>query len=65
MKIGDLVKLKHDRESVGLITHVDPVSFVRGRAVSYKVKVAWSHSQYKCAAVPQYSWQLEVINAQD
>jgi hypothetical protein len=60
MKIGDLVRFKHDYDSVGIVSDVDPNIH---DSVTYKVWVSWNHMMNRIT--PVYSYQLEVINAQD
>lgn len=57
MKVGDLVKIKHVPEAIGLVTWRDPN--IHG-SVTFKVKAAWAHLNMNEQS--RYSFELEVIN---
>ena len=57
MKVGDLVRFKHDHKSVGLITDVDPNLH---DSVTYKVQIIMPKHLDEEKVI--YSYQLEVIN---
>ena len=59
MKVGDLVRYKHDHKSVGLITKVDPN--IHG-SVTYKVWVVMPTPDLPGHEMVTYNYQLEVIN---
>ena len=61
MKVGDLVRYKHDYTAVGLITKIDPNVY---DSVTYKVWVALSRLMNNAhgPADVTYNYQLEVIS---
>jgi hypothetical protein len=60
VKVGDLVRYKHDRESVGLITKVSPNIH---NSVTYPVWAMMSaRDVFDSEEQMIYNYQLEVVN---
>ena len=57
MKVGDLVKVKHAPETLGIITEVKNPN----NSVTFRVVARWLHLDMK--KQDRYSFELEVINA--
>ncbi len=62
MKVGDLVKYKHDQKLMGLVTKIDPNIH---DSVTYQVWVMFPPGPLPGREKVTYNYQLEVINAQD
>ena len=58
MKVGDLVKIKHAVDTLGVVTHVSANPTHR---VTFRVTVNWVHMDMR--EETRYSFELEVINA--
>jgi len=58
MKVGDLVKIKHAPDTVGVVTEIKPNP---NNSVTFRVVAHWLHLGMK--KQDRYSFELEVINA--
>ena len=57
MKVGDLVRIKHAPDTIGLVTQIKPNP---NNSVTFRVVACWLHLGMKNQ--DRYSFELEVIN---
>lgn len=67
MKVGDLVKIRHDSSTLGLVIDLgdgtpeaDRHPVLQGSPITYRVQVAWNYLDVGMSA--PWNWQLEVIS---
>jgi len=57
VQVGDLVKIKHASDTIGIVTQVGDI----GSGVTFRVNANWLHLDMR--EQTRYNFELEVINA--
>ena len=57
MQVGDLVKIKHGPDTIGVVTQIKPNP---NNSVTFRVVANWLHLDMK--EQDRYNFELEVIN---
>ena len=58
MQVGDIVKIKHAPDTIGVVTQIDPNP---NHSVTFRVVANWLHLDMREQS--RYNFELELINA--
>ena len=59
MKVGDLVKIRHDSSTLGLVIDLGDGAPEPGSPITYRVWVSWNHLD--AGVNSWWNWQLESV----